>query len=72
MPLDPIGVLREALYRCVVDDRLLLLGRCIEWLDRALREGRIEPSLETEEAMEDWLCDECALENQSWLAATTD
>jgi hypothetical protein len=63
-PSDPVGVLREALDSAgPPGPRLLLLGRCIEWLECALREGRLRPSRETDEAMEEWLCEECELQN---------
>ena len=64
-PSDPIGVLREELEGALLDGtaRLVFLGRCIDWLERALREGRVRPSRETDEAMEEWLCEECELQN---------
>jgi hypothetical protein len=41
----------------------MLLGRCIKWLEGALGKGRLHPSRETDEAMEEWLCEECELLN---------
>lgn len=65
-PSDPVGVLRDELARrrdnINTHERLLLLKRCIEWLTRSLSNGTVESSQESNEAMEEWLCEECELE----------
>ena len=66
-PSDPVGVLRDELTTERYNDsnpheRLLLLTRCIEWLERSLSNGTVESSQESNEAMEEWLCEECALQ----------
>lgn len=61
MPSHPVDVLQAALNQTEFVDRLALLQRCIDWLDRALREARVQRSLEIDQAMEEWMCEECEL-----------
>lgn len=66
-PLDPVAVLRAALdkSRDSGDDdcaahRLVLLGRCIDWVQRR---DTCDDAQERREALEEWLCEECALQS---------
>lgn len=42
--------------------RLVLLGRCIDWLDKSIHQGTVPDSQEARDALEAWLCEECKLQ----------
>lgn len=69
-PSDPLAVLSAEIENMRVDEesfsvteRLLLLGRCIDWLDKSLQQGTVPDTQEARDTLDLWLCEECKLQS---------